>query len=191
MERYFASVETLCKSDAIEGFFAQEQSMQLDKFLKDIPEIKKIGEIGFNVGMSSATCLNARSDIEVMSFDLCAHKYIGPQKHIIDEIFPGRHALLIGDSRNSLPILKKYHQEPFFDMVIVDGGHEGDVPYLDIQNSLSLLKSGGWIYIDDVCEYPWAVDVVKATSLAIEKGAIIETKFYQSTTRGWVIGKKP
>jgi predicted O-methyltransferase YrrM len=165
--------------------------MQLDNFLKANPEIKKIGEIGFNVGMSSFTSLNARPDIEVMSFDLGSHPHISSQKNIIDEIFPRRHILMIGDSRISLPTLKTYHPEPIFDMMIVDGGHDDDVPYLDIVNSLALVKPSGWIYIDDVCTQSWGINVTKATSRAIHERIICDPKYYESSNRGWLIANKP
>jgi len=62
------------------------------------PGIKLIGEIGFNVGLSSYAFLEANPQAHVYSFDLAEYDYVKPAKDHIDKTFPGRHTLIIGDS---------------------------------------------------------------------------------------------
>jgi predicted O-methyltransferase YrrM len=190
MERYFSSVQLLNERFGVEGYFVPEQCSHLVRFLKEHTELQTICEIGFNVGMSSFMCLHARPDIEVVSFDIGMWSYVANQKQIIDEIFPNRHLLILGDSRTTLPVFGK-RCPTLFDFCLVDGGHQGDVPYKDICNSLDLLKPGGWIYIDDVCEKEWAVDVVAGARKALDEGKIVEPIYFSNSERGWLLARKP
>src|SRR6266508_4374461 len=54
---------------------------------------KRIGEIGFNAGLSSYTFLAADPVVQVCSFDLGEYEYVRPAKEYIDHTFPGRHTL--------------------------------------------------------------------------------------------------
>lgn len=191
MERFYESVAYVSKYFGVEGFFVPEQSKQLTEFLQEHPEIKTICEIGFNVGMSSAMCLNARPDTCVVSFDIGHHSYVKDQKQLMDELFPNRHVLYIGDSRQSLPAFAATHTEPIFDFCIVDGGHQEDIPYKDICNSLAVLKPNGWILIDDVWDTNWEVDVGIAARRAITEGLIVEVQQFTCPTRGWILARKP
>jgi predicted O-methyltransferase YrrM len=190
MDIFLYSIQELTEKHGIEGYFTPEQCSHLISFLKEHTEIKTICEIGFNVGMSSYTCLCARPDIEVTSFDIGAWIHIARQKNIIDTLFPGQHMLVIGDSRTTLPLFGK-RCPTLFDFCIVDGGHQGDVPYKDICNSLELLKPGGWIYIDDVCDKDWAFHVVLAVRMVLEQGLIVNPIYFSNSERGCLIAQKP
>lgn len=174
----------------VEGFTSPQQAKQLEEFIKSHPEIKTIGEVGFNVGMSSAVFLNTNPDIQVYSFDLGEWTYIGKQKGLIDSLWPNRHMLMIGDSRQSVPFFKSLVKEPLFDFVFIDGGHQGDIPYSDILNFLELLKPGGYLCIDDICAEPFARSVVAAYQRAIEEKRIEHIIHYDAAPRGWAYCRK-
>ncbi len=174
----------------VEGFTSPQQAAQLEEFLVAHPEITTIGEIGFNVGMSSSVFLNVRETTRVISFDLGEWSYVGKQKALIDQLWPNRHTLLIGDSRQSVPQLHTLHPEPLFDFVFVDGGHQGDVPYRDVLNMLPLLKEGGIICIDDVCDEPYAQTVVQTYTRLVKEQKVEHIVHYKSGLRGWVYCRK-
>lgn len=132
-------------------------------------DIRNIMEIGFNAGVSSSVMLSSNEDVRVTSFDIGEHYYMKDTKKIIDEMFPGRHTLILGDSTVTVP---QYTGESApFDMVFVDGGHHGDVPELDIRNSCKFLKRGGFIILDDFCEW-YGADVIKGAKNCFRDGLI-------------------
>ena len=110
---------------------------------------KKIAEIGFNAGHSSCLFLHTDSNCKVTSFDLCEHKYSGKTQEYIKKQFPGRLDIICGDSTQTVP--KYIHKsKDRFDLIFVDGGHENNLPYLDLKNSLQFLaKKGSLIIMDD------------------------------------------
>ena len=169
-----------------EGFMTGEQAEWSDAFLQKHPEIHKILEIGFNGGFSSGVFLNCREDITVTSVDLGAHDYILPTKAWIDKKFPNRHLLLVGDSTSVLPRIPQHIKEA--DCIFIDGGHLGDVPYKDIQNTLLHCRPDAYIIIDDYAQY--APDVVKAVNHFCKEHKLHAIQVAETKHRGWVIGKK-
>ncbi len=164
-----------------EGYVTNEQIERLQALIHTDPAITCILEIGFNGGNSAAAMLSVRDNINVVSFDIGSHGYITPAKKLIDDLFPSRHTLIIGNSTRKLPEYKKRNPQAIFDAAFVDGGHGGEVPYLDIKNSCSLVKKGGLIIIDDIA-YP---DVIDAVDRAKKEGLISETRHPTLTTRTW------
>ena len=65
--------------------------------------IVNILEIGFNAGHSAELWLSVKPNIKVTSFDIGTHSYLTLGKDFIDRKFPGRHTLILGDSRETLP----------------------------------------------------------------------------------------
>src|SRR5258708_19414909 len=111
----------------IEGYSSLEQLRFFRQLLAQEPGISRIVEVGFNAGHSSYTFLVSRPDIKVVSFDLGSHGYVRLAKRFIDAAFPGRHSLILGDSRETIPRYIEEHPAPGFDLPFVDGGHDYDV----------------------------------------------------------------
>jgi len=124
---------------------------------------KSIMEIGFNAGHSALLFLAITSpETKVVSFDLGEYAYVFAAKRYIDEVFPGRHTLVTGDSTVTIP---KYEEQvahrmknpesapPLrFDFIFIDGGHEKDIPLKDIFNSQRLASGPNTVVaIDDIC----------------------------------------
>ncbi len=59
-----------------------------------------------------------------MSFDIGSHSYVKRAKKLIDEMFPLRHTLILGDSTKTLPEYCKQKENMLFDAAFIDGGHE-------------------------------------------------------------------
>jgi len=60
-----------------------------------------IAEIGFNIGFSSIAFLEAAPDTTVVSFELDRRHAVVMAKEFVDARYPGRHELVIGDSRTT------------------------------------------------------------------------------------------
>ncbi len=159
------------------------------KFLHDFitkHNCKDVMEIGFNGGLSSYVILSTKPDVNLISFDIGEHPYVLNAKKLIDEFFPRRHTLIIGDSVNTLPM----YNSSKFDMIFVDGDHKEEAVEKDITNSLTLLKPGGFIIADDYYQKE-NVGVDKAVNNLIQSKVV---KVYDgphkgAADRGWIVLK--
>jgi predicted O-methyltransferase YrrM len=134
----------------IEGFLSREQGDWFRDILERNAAITRVIEVGFNAGHSSCVFLSARDDVTVLSFDLGLHGYVTRAKQYIDKTFPGRHTLVIGDSRQTLPAYHATHPAEVFDLAFIDGGHEYDVARADLRNILPMAHSSALIVMDDL-----------------------------------------
>ncbi len=165
-----------------EGHVSKEQIDYLRSILKRHANIRTVMEIGFNGGHSSVAMLDARDDVYVTSFDIVSHDYVESAKEFVDELFPGRHKLIRGNSMDTLPVHKiKY------DFAFVDGGHFGPVPESDIRNAIRLIDSGKLIVVDDF-NYS---DVLKACEIIHSEGLVrVYEGPIQTQDRMWVTLEK-
>ncbi len=190
--KFAESVMECCRDDpGIEGFTIPQQAQSIADFLFSHSECKILGEVGFNVGMSSAVMLSVRPDTTVYSFDLFEKPYSLRQKRVIDSLYPGRHLILTGDSTQTIPLLHKISPTPMFDFVFIDGGHEHPIPATDIDNFLALLKPGGYMCVDDYCESWGNKGVIYAYDAAVKDGKLVHLSTHSHQDRGWVFAQKP
>ena len=74
--------------------------------------------------------------IKVLSFDLGEEAAVAAAAKYIDATFSGRHTLVLGDSRDTVPAAAAAAASAaaprVCDVAFVDGGHFGDVPLSDI-----------------------------------------------------------
>ncbi len=113
---------------------------------------KKILEIGVNAGHSAAVFLNALpSGGEMITFDLCDHKYTIPCVNYLTSKHSQFKYLYVGDSRETLKgyVLTYGAQKETFDLIHIDGGHSADILASDLMWGDLLLKSGGILILDD------------------------------------------
>ena len=130
-----------------EGQSAPSQLAFFAEFLDKDKQVRDILEIGFNAGFSAGTFLACRGNITVKSIDIGTHDYILLAQKCLENQYPGRLQLVVGDSADVLPQLVRKNEK--YDMIYVDGGHEKNTPYSDINFSLQLVKPGGYILVDD------------------------------------------
>jgi predicted O-methyltransferase YrrM len=185
----------------IEGYLGREQATFFRRLLAKDPTITKILEVGFNAGHSSYLFLSARPDVTVVSFDLGAHRYVARAKAFLDMKFPGRHTLVLGDSREMVPRYQADHESAAFDLTFIDGGHEYEVAIADIRNCQAMAKPSGLVVMDDLQQWQtWGVGPVRAWSEAKQLGMIEELQLVQDgrtvtevrrklVTHAWALGR--
>ena len=110
----------------------------------------RVMEIGFNAGHSAEVFLHNNDTLTLTSFDLGAHPYVATAKKYIDDVYPGRHALVLGDSRSSVPL----YRGAAFDVIFIDGGHEYEIARADVENCLRLSHKDTVVILDDTMFTP-------------------------------------
>jgi predicted O-methyltransferase YrrM len=111
--------------------------------------VKNVLEIGFNAGHSSDVFLKSNDNITVTSFDIGTHNYLIYGKSYIDQKYPKRHKLIIGDSMESLPKFIT-NTDTKYDVIFIDGSYAYDVCYSDLINCKNLAHKDTIVIMDDV-----------------------------------------
>ena len=177
-------IDTLDKFIKVSGLHITEGYSALSEletqFLKQIvnqSQIKTVLEIGFNAGHSTDIMLRANPSIEkIVSVDIGHHAYTSRCKYYIDSMFPGKHTLIIGDSRHAIPTLKK-HFNINFDLIFIDGGHHGDIPEKDITNCKQFAHKDTIVVMDDYKpdkKLSFTVNPTEAWDEAVKTGVIAQ-----------------
>lgn len=109
---------------------------------------RAIMEIGFNAGHSAAVFLHTFPDATLRVYDICEHPYTEPCFLHLEREFPGRITMIRGDSTKTVPL-----DTSSYDLIHVDGGHDGSIPTIDLQNSYARLRPHGHIIFDDTWYY--------------------------------------
>jgi predicted O-methyltransferase YrrM len=147
--KYNEGLKEISITEEVEGGSEIHQCKYFIDYLIANPKIKNILEIGFNTGVSSAYFLSARDDIHVISVDIGIHKYVNDCKRLIDKQFPGRHSLIIGDSKKIIPEFVKLGADMKVDLIFIDGDHVEPTPLIDARNCLALADKETVLVMDD------------------------------------------
>jgi glycosyltransferase involved in cell wall biosynthesis len=131
-----------------EGGCDEVQGKWFEDWFQRHPEVRTVLEIGFNAGQWTEVVLRAHPTLKITSVDLGCHDYVSKAKDYIDQVFPGRHELLLGDSRVVIPTITKK-----FDVIFIDGGHFHGIPEADILNCKELAYPHTTLIIDDFGNY--------------------------------------
>lgn len=159
-----------------EGHMVKEQARFVSQLMARYPWVTDVMEIGFNAGHSSYLFLSSRPDVRVVSFDLGDHDYVGLAKGLIDRRFPGRHELVLGDSRTTVPAFAREHPDRRFDLAFIDGGHDYEVAKADIANCRALATPKTIVLMDDLDpSKSYGVGPVRAWTEAIADGMVEQT----------------
>jgi len=161
----------------------------------------RIAEIGFSVGFSALAFLESSAATNVVSFELDERRTVRLAKEFLDERYPGRHELVFGDSRDTLPYYADEH--PYaFDLVFVDGGRTHEIAASDIRHACRLARPQGLVVVDDVIPWlPWGAGPYDAWNEAVAAGLLepVElrldgqrvTEITEPGDRAWAVGRTP
>jgi predicted O-methyltransferase YrrM len=164
---------------ATEGSSSPEQHDYLRQLVRR-SSAQLVGEIGFNAGFSSLAFLSASPDVRVISFDIGCYEVVRHAKEFLDERYPGRHELVIGDSTMSVPKYGAEHPSVSFDIVFIDGGHDCETVRADIANLKVISHPGTSVVIDDLTPWlAWGEGPTKAWSEAIQERVITQVEIFK------------
>jgi len=163
-------------------------------------EARRVVEIGFNAGFSSAVFLETHPDVTVLSFDICAHSYVRPAKSYIDKKYPQRHTLIEGDSTETVPRFAKSNPTERFDLIFIDGGHAYEIAKQDIENMKDLATPQAAVIMDDLTPWlRWGEGPSKAWREALAEGLVRQKELFQDGKavqetippgkRAWALGE--
>ncbi|MFI5510917.1 class I SAM-dependent methyltransferase [Mycobacterium sp. NPDC051804] len=144
---------------------------------------QRVGEIGFNAGYSAVAMLN-NPGVEVVSFDLCRHRSARMAKRLIDRKYPGRHSLICGDSRTTVPQYAEQHPDVKFGVVFIDGDHSYAGAKADLANMRLVSTEETIVVFDDMV--PWAKygqGPVRAWGEAVDAGWVKQEELVQGGRR--------
>ena len=167
------------------GFYNFEgYSQQVPQQVEDLisltnkPNIN-VMEIGFNAGHSAEIFLENNKDLTLTSFDLGRHPYVLSAKEYIDSIYPNRHTLIIGDSRQTIPMFLKQNKVMKFDFIFIDGGHDYEIVKADLENCFHLAHKDTVFAVDDTIftqgwEASYSIGPTRIWSEYLQENKIIE-----------------
>jgi hypothetical protein len=132
------------------------------------------------------------TNANIVSIDIGRHKYTNEGKKIIDEKFPNRHQLILGNSMNVLtkdeiPNLK-------YDLIYIDGGHSYKCANSDIINCKKYADENTLLIMDDVIYdeahiKSWNKQVTKAWTINKNNNFVKETEYFAfEKDRGFALG---
>lgn len=116
--------------------------------------VKSVMEIGFNAGHSAEVILESNPNITLTSFDLGMHPYVQVGKNYIDNKYPFKHRLILGDSTHTVPLFINENPNVKFDVIFIDGGHMYNIAKCDFMNCIQLAHKDTIVIVDDIVFTP-------------------------------------
>jgi|ETNvirenome_6_85_1030632.scaffolds.fasta_scaffold03425_2 predicted O-methyltransferase YrrM len=184
------------RGSPFEGYSQQvpKQVLALQSLIREENIIHAM-EIGFNGGHSAEIFLKNNENLRLTSFDIGSHSYVHLGKAYIDECYPSRHTLILGDSRETVPEFAS-NNDLKFDLIFIDGGHHDLIPQADLENCKRLSHKNTIVIMDDTIhreegwKASWNLGPTSAWIAAIENKSIIEIGWEDySPGRGMSWGK--
>lgn len=173
LRRRPAAVAEQFRTIPTEGHLLKTEARYLQRTIARYGWITDVVEIGFNAGHSAYLFLATRPDVRMVSFDLGDHDYIDIVKEIIDRRFPGRHQLIKGDSRESVPAFQHSNPDRRFDLIYIDGGHDYAVARADLDNCARFSTPRSLVIMDDLEPHrEYGVGPVKAWKEVLAEGVM-------------------
>jgi len=136
--------------ETVEGNCGENEEQRKDLIALTSKANINIMEIGFNAGHSSEVFLKNNLTCKVTSFDIGTHDYLIKGKEFIDNNYPNRHTLILGDSTLTIPeFIKNNKDNVKFDFIFIDGGHSYEVALADMTNCFELAHKDTVVALDD------------------------------------------
>ena len=135
----------------------------------------QILEVGFNSGFSALLMLTANPNLELVCVDIGYHSYVQPCARYLKTVFGDRFSLLVGDSREVLPLYLGNNNS--FDGYHIDGDHKESVAETDLCNIINTGRIGSVICFDDA-DFPQLRNMITIHLLQGTVSHIFDPKFH-------------
>lgn len=142
----------------LNNFYKEKGITQFEGYSQQVPgqcetlkrlvnqeNIVNVMEIGFNGGHSAEIFLSSNKNVKLVSFDIGYHSYVKLGKEFIDNKYPNRHELILGDSLKTVP---EYNNMKF-DLIFIDGDHSYNGAKGDLLNCKRLSHKDTIVIMDD------------------------------------------
>lgn len=137
-----------------EGYITPAQAEFLYAFVR-LTQPRLVAETGFNVGHSACVILRAMETYgggTLISFDIGKYDATHKAATMIQSKYANLH-LIMGDTKQTLaPTLVQVlnaNPDVALDLAIVDGGHDVETARTDLVVFESVLRPGGYLWLDD------------------------------------------
>ncbi len=137
-------VRTVCETGRPVQVLFNLFLLSLEKvYLSEFYQNALVSISGFNAGHSAFMWLNSNPHLHLYSFDLGEHSYSWVMADQLQLLFPGRLNVTFGDSTKTLVEFHKKNPHILCDLVVIDGGHLGNVPQKDFENFAKMVDVTG------------------------------------------------
>lgn len=161
------------------------------QIMKNSPDVTQVCEIGFNAGHSALAFLHGLSNANVLSFDLGVHEYVTVARDILQERYPGRLELVLGDSAETVPRYFAQNPHKRCNIIFIDGSHLYEPVYVDMMNMLPVAnqKDGHILIMDDFgCTEPYCRNVRTAWYRMVHEHRVQERFFITTEEYTHIVG---
>lgn len=133
-----------------EGYMTKAQRKQFSDMLLYHPHITTILEIGLNGGHSAENFFTHTPNLKkFVSFDINLHPYTQIAVDYLTKKYVDRFTFISGDSRTEVPRYAQEFPNETFDLIYIDGNHDYEYIFSDIQNCKALAHPNTLLWIDD------------------------------------------
>lgn len=114
--------------------------------------VRSICEVGFNAGHSAMLMLEAAPAARLVSFDVAdsSKPWVARQASRLKQAYGDRFALIVGDSRKTLPAYRRAHEGAACDVAFIDGSKTFEGRLADLRAMHAMASRGATVFFDEV-----------------------------------------
>lgn len=138
-------------------------------------------EVGFNVGLGAAAFLESLPQAHVVSFDLAEHPHVVACAAHLRARYPERLHVVLGDSRETVPMVAS-ELGARFDLILIDGGHDEATCRADVLSCRAAASPGALVIVDDLMPHKgYGAGVVRAWEALLAEGVLVDPQVWRAS----------